>query len=111
MKQPFTVTVAREHGNVGDVVVTVTDARGEVERCAVPGEANPYTSVAALAPFIERLLNEWTEPKAGVPYVVVDPANGDAHVLVDSTSHGVVPLPAPKHVEDSPETPPTDGEP
>lgn len=57
MKQPITVTVEREHGNSGDVIMTIRGANDETQKLAVPGDCSPYHAIVALRPFLEGALN------------------------------------------------------
>jgi hypothetical protein len=108
MKQPITVTVDREHGNSGDVITTIRDARGEETKLAVPGDCTPYHALATLRAFLEAQLNAWKEPVDGFPFCVVDREQNEASVLVGSVEIGRVklpPPPKPEHTDPTPATP------
>lgn len=64
MKQPITVTVHREHANAGDVIMTLTNAFGDVANFAVPGDCTPFTALRALVPFLELALSGVVDGRA-----------------------------------------------
>lgn len=57
MIQPFTVTVARELGNSGDVITTVRDSAGTETKLVCPGDCSPYSALHAIREGLEKLLN------------------------------------------------------
>lgn len=114
MKQPIKVTVEREHGNSGDVILTMTDPHENRRSIATPGEQSPYGALAGIRPQLEEVLNEWTEPKDGTPFCVVDVEKHEVSVMLNNSEIGRVPLPpAPVPVveESAATTPHTSGEP
>lgn len=90
MRQPFTVTVEREHGNSGDVITTIRDRDGNQRKIACPGDCSPYTALIGIRDHLEEAINEPTEPKPGQPFCVTDRETGDVSVLIDSVEMGRV---------------------
>lgn len=90
MKKPITVTVEREHGNSGDVIMKIRGADGEERGVACPGDCSPYSALTGIRGQLEETLNTAHEPKDGIPFCILDPDTGHYSVMVGHTELGIV---------------------
>lgn len=77
MKQPVKVSVTREFGNSGDVIIVFAGSDGDVQKVHAPGDCTPFTAATSIRPFLENLIST-IEPADVVEPAQTNPFGLDA---------------------------------